>query len=233
MKQFFAILFALLLTLPLAGCETRAGRTSSAPMPESETKPEPESESEPEPEPEQPEENELDIEGARQAAEEMLTALATGNPDTIRRHIDYKNLLMLESDESPDESLLAILKRLKFEVVEAQASSEDSAAVTAELTNVNMEAIFADYLRRAAELEYNNAISDSPLPAEDMEAEYQKLFLEMIGGAGTTSTTVIIRMEQSGDGWRAQVSDALRDAATGGYFSARNRVGVNAGAGNS
>lgn len=236
MKKVTAILLALFLLLGVTACRRRESLPEPEP-PSSESEAEPESEPEPLPEPESSSESEeesepADTEGAQKAAEEMLAALQTGSREEIQAHVDYKNLLQLESDNGADENALAVLARLQYEIEDVTAR-EDTATVTARLTNINMAAVLPAFNKSAMDMEYNNAISDAPATDEEMAGRYRELFRQsMDDNAGDTlSRSVELRLIRNGDSWRVQVSEELREAATGNYFSAKKQAGQNAGGG--
>lgn len=175
--------------------------------------------------PEHPEDEYNAEEDATNALDAMLSALQTGNREEIQRHIDYKNFMQLQTDNQSDTSPLSILKRMKYEI--SELSVKDSMAnATVVITNVDMTKMMPDYLRTAQELEFNNAISDSPLPPEEMEEKYAQMFLDLLDAASGSSitTTVEVKLLYSAEKWRVQSSKELRDAALGGYFTARSQM---------
>jgi hypothetical protein len=225
-------LLAVLL-LALAGCETLGGRgeTATATTAASETEPETEEAAEEETEPTEEETEAVDAEGAEAAAEALLAALQSGEPDAIRDELDYTNLLLLD-EGSPEDSLLAILKKLDYEILDV-AAEQSSATVTVSLSSVSIESFFVQYLQRSMELEYNNAILDEPASREQLEEQTQQLFYDMLdeNEANRIETTVTLQLSNTGGEWHARVSEALRNAATGGYFSARESASQGMGMG--
>lgn len=233
MKKVVAVLMIILLTLPwFNACQRRespgeeGGQRSGEPpavmgpsYEERLSEPEPESSDE---------EDEVDAEGAESAARGLFDALKTGNPDIIREHIDYKNLLQLQDDQS-DGNLLALLPYLQYEIIEVSAQKQ-TAIVQVRVSNVDMHAVMPEFLRKAMEMEYNNALEENPLSTEAMDEEYRKLFGQLLeqNAANRKETAVDVQLLFSGDQWRAQSDETLRTAVSGDYWGASKQVQENA-----
>ena len=234
MKKVAAMIALLLLAAGAAGCQPRerrpqeesassVSREEQRPSQADEPVPPPE-ESEEEEEPEEPDAGEVVA-----AVEEMLAALQSGDREQIKAHIDYTNLLQLQEGQ-PDVNHLAILRQLQYTVGEATVNGA-TASVTVELTNLDMKVVLGSYFKAAGELEFSNALSDDPRSEAELETEYIQLFRDTLEAnrANTAQRTVDITLLQAGGRWKAQVSEALRNAVLGDYFIAQGQVGIGAG----
>jgi hypothetical protein len=195
-KQIIALLALLLL---LAGCETRGGRGEPFPTePATESTTEPETEApttEPETEPTEAETEPVDTEGVTAAVDNLLAALQSGSADAIREQIDYRNLLLLD-DGSPEDSLLAILKKLDYEILDVTVE-ESTASVTVSLSSVSVESFFMDYLWKCDELYFNNAqLGYARASDVELGTQTQQLFYDMLDAneQNRTETTVVIQL---------------------------------------
>lgn len=239
MKKLLTLLLAALLGLTMTACQKREPLPATPESSQSEVESLPEEEHQesarPQSSEEESEESQVDdVDGARQAVAEALDALQTGDREQIQARLDYKNLLMLESDKHSDANALVILKTMDYEIVDTAVTGE-TGTITVKLTNVNMEQVLPAYFKQAMEMAFANGSSDEPKPEEEMEVEveYVSLFAGMMADnkTNTVTNTVTVRVLQNGGKWRVQVSDELRNGAMGGYFDAKKATGINRGEG--
>lgn len=233
MKKLLALCAAVLLIAGLAACERRDKRPEPDPAePEPEattaaTEPETETAAPTEVE-EESEEEEPDAEGAEQAVHDLMAALQSGSRERIESHIDYKNMLQLREGQS-DANFRQVLRRVCYEILDVDAGAK-VARVETRISNIDLKGIMPQYFQKAGELEYNNALSEAPLSDEELEAEYERLFVELLDAAGdsTLSSTVTIQVLRTDGDWRVQSDETLRTAVTGDFWNASANVGENA-----
>ncbi|WRS26562.1 hypothetical protein U6B65_09420 [Oscillospiraceae bacterium MB08-C2-2] len=235
MKKLTAIFLALSL-LVISGCASREGLVPS----ESAQPPSSQSESEPvKPLQEQPaagEESDTseaepqdDLEGF---LKEAFETVAGGDKAAIDQYLDYNTLMGISEaglSFSP-EIYKAMLAGVKAELIKVQ-QVEDRASAQVRFTNISMGTVLEQYMRKAGEIAYNNALEDDPLSDEKLQVQFNKLFLDLIKEhTGTKATMAVeLQMVKKDDKWRIQVDSPLRDAVLGGYVTASGKVGENAG----
>lgn len=224
MKKWIALLLAGVMAVAVTGCKTRetTPRNSAAsqessieeietPIEDAEGMP---LEEEPEPEVSQ------DTEGPQKAARALLNAMQSGDKTKIQSLIDYSAVFPLAEGQS-DEDILTILQRMQYSVLDTAADG-GYASVEVQLTNVDMNIVHPAFVTAAMELEYNNAISESPKSPEEMAPLYSKKFLEVLDANKnkTVARTVKIAFIQENGEWHAQAGQGLGDALLGDYFKA-------------
>lgn len=232
MKKVAVLLLAVTLVAALAACERRDERTS---RPDSETDiliPEDErDEAQSASLAEQDPAAQADAREAELTVRDCMAALKTGTPDNISLHIDYDAFLGLEEGQS-DINLRALLKRLEYEI-KASDIDGDFGVVTVEISNIDMNEMLSAYLRAAMDMQYENALSDSPKSDELIEGEAQQLFMDFLDqyGDNRREATVEIAVSRIDGWWKLQPDEALRAAVFGDYFEASKSIGFNAGGG--
>lgn len=225
MRKLLIILLAASLLAALPACRRRDQPREERPSEsvsdiEQEEQPGP---SEPEPQ-SSAQEEQADTAGAEQAVRDLCEALQSGNRDSIKAQIDYDNLLQLQEGQG-DESFLALLQYLKYEIVSAEGEDK-LVTVKTRLTSIDMHNVLMPYIKQCMELEYENALSEAPLEPAQLEAKYSALFQAQLeqNMANTLVRTVDIQVVYSAGSWRVQLGEALRTAVLGDYFSANEEV---------
>lgn len=230
-KWCLTLLLIALLVLGLAACERRERQPEHS---QSETEaatddapPEPaeKATTETAAATEDEEETEPDIEGAEQAVRDFMAALQSGSREQIEAHIDYKNMLQLQEGQS-DDNFREVLRRVRFEIVEASAG-KSVANVETRIANIDLHKVMPGYFTRAGELEYNNALSESPLSPEELDAEIRRLFVAMLdeNSENTIQNTVNIQLINTAGRWQVQSDEALRTAVAGDFWNASRNLG--------
>lgn len=229
MARWIALLTAALLAAGLCACETRAPQPAEEPSAaESEIVSEEGASENTGQSQAESEQDEQEAREAERAASDFLDALQSGDRERIRAQTDYTELLQIQEGD-PDANLLAILKRMEYEVIGAVVDG-DAASVKVSITNIDMNAVLPTYIKQAMELEYNNAISESPLTPEQLEQEYVKLFDGALNynAINTVERAVDLELAKADGVWRVRQDEHLRSAAFGDFWSASSKVGENA-----
>lgn len=159
----------------------------------------------------------------------MLAAAETGERAEIQNFIDYDTLMGIQSDQSSDEHFKQVLKNMKWQIVSVDVK-EAAATVCAKISNIDMSVILPEYFNQATKLEYDNAFEEEPVSASALEAQYNKLFTNLIAQhqSGVIEKIVDIELKKSGGVWKISSTEDLSNAMLGGYISAKKRLGESA-----
>lgn len=162
-------------------------------------------------------------ESAEQAVKNTFDAIKSNDRETASKYIDYDKLLNVgesgeaslgEMDEESQEMAELILKHFDYKIISSKEEG-DTATVTAEITNVNMQTIMASFLSEAFSLAF------SGLNEEQMAEEMSNKFTELINREDneTVTKTVDIALTKDGDSWKVDMSEEAGDAIFGGMIT--------------
>ncbi|MDF2656120.1 MAG: hypothetical protein K0R19_2594 [Bacillota bacterium] len=162
-------------------------------------------------------------ESAEQAVKNTFDAIKSNDRETASRYIDYDELLNVgesgeaslgEMDEESQKMAELILKHFNYKIISSKEEG-DTATVTAEITNVNMQTIMASFISEAFSLAF------SGLNEEQMAEEMSNKFTELINREDneTVTKTVDIALTKDGDSWKVDMSEEAGDAIFGGMIT--------------
>ena len=163
-------------------------------------------------------------ESPEQAVTNMFAAI-NNDIDAASKYIDYDGLLnMGESSEETsaaesEEMLKVILEQFDYKII-SSSEDGDSATVTAEITNIDMKSILADFVSEAF------ALAFSGLDEETMDKQMDHKFTELLNRNDneTVTSTVDIKLTKAENSWKVDMSDELADAIFGGMISAAENM---------
>ena len=162
-------------------------------------------------------------ESAEQAVKNTFDAIKSNDRETASKYIDYDELLNVgesgeaslgEMDEESQEMAELILKHFDYKIISSKEEGE-TATVTAEITNVNMQTIMASFISEAFSLAF------SGLNEEQMAEEMSNKFTELINREDneTVTKTVDIALTKDGNSWKVDMSEEAGDAIFGGMIT--------------
>jgi len=229
MKRFFIILLALFLAAGFSACQKRSDATpkqrgarenvvvADNPRLSFEEEPvlrEPDREEEPPEKDTRPEE----------LTRAMLEAVKTGDKSAIQKHVDYDALFLSIGDD--DWHYRQILQNVKYQILSSDVEG-DSASVWIKVTNIDMGVVLPAFFNKAMRLEYDNALSDEPVSAPELEAEYRKLFTGLVetNKNGVIERLVDVSVKKTGGEWEIIPGRDLSNALLGGYLNVKSAIG--------
>jgi hypothetical protein len=164
-----------------------------------------------------------------QAVKNTFDAIKNGDSEAASKYINYDDLLNAgetsdktstdESDTESKEMVELVLKHFDYKII-SSSEDGDSATVKAEITNINMSVILADFISEAFTLAF------SGLDEKTMDTQMNNKFTELLNREDnkTVTKTVEIKLAKKGDSWKISISDELTDAIFGGMISAAKEM---------
>lgn len=169
-------------------------------------------------------------ESPEQAVTNAFDAIKNIDGETASKYFNYDELLNAgetgeeatdaESDAESKEMAELILKHFDYKIV-SSSKDGDSATVKAEITNVDMKSVLANFISQAFILAF------SGLDEATMDQQMNDKFKELINSEDnkTVTETVDINLVKKEDGWKIDMSDDLEDSIFGGMISAAEDMG--------
>ena len=156
-----------------------------------------------------------------QAVKNTFDAIKSADSETASKYIDYKGLLNAgetsseTSDAESEEMAKLILKHFDYKIISSSVDG-DSATVKAEITNIDMKTVLANFISEAF------ALAFSGLDEETMDKQMNDKFTELLNSKDnkTVMKEVEIKLAKKEEGWKIDMSDDLADAIFGGMISA-------------
>jgi len=160
----------------------------------------------------------------------MLEAVKTGDRDAIQKYIDYDALFSSPDGHADNWHYRHVLQSMKYQVLSSDVE-DDSASVWVKITNIDMGVVLPEFFNGAMRLEYDNALSDEPVSAAELESEYRSLFKGLVetNKNGVIERLADVTVKKTGDEWKIIPQKDLSNALLGGYLSVRNALGEGAG----
>lgn len=237
-KKIIALILILSFALGFSACKSRTAEKEEKPKGARENigvvetiKPESRDESQPEPE------SKLadgDLASARDKTDGFLRTAKTGERDQIQKYADYNKLFALEDGQNADWILQQVLMRMKYEILAVETAAGDDGSTSADgkvtasvkISNVDMNVILPLYYQQAMELEFNNALSDKPKDASELDREYRAIFagLASKNAESRVEKSIDIELTKGDDDWKIKIDSKLGDAMLGGYIEAREKI---------
>ena len=164
-------------------------------------------------------------ESPEQAVKSAFDAIKKSDSTTASKYINYDELLKAgesseekstsESDEQAGKMAKSILKHFDYKII-SSSQDGDSATVKAEITNIDMKTIMADFISEAF------ALAFSGLDEETMDLQMKNKFDELIDRPDNKTVTkaVDIKLTKGGNSWKIDMSNETTDAIFGGMLSA-------------
>lgn len=169
-----------------------------------------------------------ETQAVEEAVRGLLDAMQSAKQETIQQYTDYHKLLKIQSGVD-DTNLLAVLRRMQYEILETQVE-KDHALVKVAISNIDLHAILPEYNKQMAGLQYENALAASPKAEEELLVEYYRVFDGMLNYQATNriERAVDIQLNKQDGQWRIEQDEHLRSAAFGDFWNASTKVGENA-----
>ncbi|HML38601.1 MAG TPA: DUF4878 domain-containing protein [Bacillota bacterium] len=164
-------------------------------------------------------------ESPEQAVKSAFDAIKKSDSTTASKYINYDELLKAgesseekstsEPDEQAGKMAESILKHFDYKII-SSSQDGDSATVKAEITNIDMKTIMADFISEAF------ALAFSGLDEETMDLQMKNKFDELVDRPDnkTVTKTVDIKLTKSESSWKIDMSNETTDAIFGGMLSA-------------
>lgn len=167
-------------------------------------------------------------ESPEQAVNNALTAVKKLDEDTIERYFGEDDLLGsddvdddIEDIIDTDESSKLLIEKLSFDVLSSEIDG-DRAVVETEITNIDLQSIFIEYLEESFEIIMARAFdAEADEDDEELEVELEQLFTNLLSDEDNelVTSTVDINLLKDESGWKIDLDDDLLDAIFGGLFS--------------
>lgn len=154
-----------------------------------------------------------------QAVKKALNAIRDLDTSTMEKYFPYKDLMDSEVEELGDdeEYVKLLFRHLSYKVI-AGSVNGDRATVKVDITNIDLDAVMAEYFRQSLEFAFSDANSGSPLSEEEAEKFYEQLLVNLLkkDDPELTTSTVVIALKKNGASWTIEIDDEFRDAILGG-----------------
>lgn len=152
-------------------------------------------------------------ESAQKAVENTLKALKNADVKTVSKYLSYDDLLESDLIDTDSEAVVKILfEHLSYKIIKAE-EKEDSAVVTAEITNVDMAKVFPEL--------FSQMLVSAFSGKEITEEETITIFGELIQKFKdqTVTVQVDIHLTKKDGQWKIEAGDSFQDAILGGMYS--------------
>lgn len=233
-KKLSAALLAVLLVLSFGGCKSKNEEPDNKPKgarenvivsenprtEENRLKPA-ESESSEEEESSEPEKDTVPDE----MSSAFLAAVKSGVRENIQQFTDYNTMFKLAEGQGADWLLRQVLLRLDYEVI-AVNTEETKSTATVKLSNLDMTTVLPLYFEQAGAVLYENNSERLGKTQEELDAEYRKIFVDLLTQYDNTrfDKIVEISLEKTGDEWKLQVGPEFGNLALGGFLDAQDKM---------
>lgn len=177
-----------------------------------------------------------------EAVKKAFNAVKNQDIKTVEKYFDYDELIQeydgdpdmikdfFESDEDVTESELGIesmdvgplFDNLKYEILSSKVN-EDIATVEAEITNINMETLMGEYMKKSFGLAMENIFEDDP----DLDNEMEEIFRELLERDDNelVTSTVNINLRRNENSWKIIMDKELVDVISGGLVNVVDSLG--------
>ena len=166
-------------------------------------------------------------EKAENTFNETMTALQEG--DFVKAGLNIADTSVITENplfnvyKDKSEFTGNIFYRMSYSINSVEKIDDSNVKINAEITNVDMESVFADAIGEVFTLAISNAFApeDEQMSDEDIQYKLAELIAEGINAedAKMTTSAVDVNTVKTGTGWKIDVSDDVLDAVTGGLVS--------------
>lgn len=168
-------------------------------------------------------------ESAEKAAINTIEAVKTYNKDALSKYLDYDKLVDINEsgNESTDKEGEAYIKNI-FKNMEYKITSSvedgDTAVVSAEITNIDMNNVFTLYIQEAMGIAMSQAFSEEAQSEEDMKTQMNQLLVKIIDENKDTTVTnnVDISLTKVDKQWKVEIDEELQNALMGNLLTVAN-----------
>lgn len=150
-----------------------------------------------------------------------LNRICELDPDTIQSFVSYENLMNsdLTSDTLSDKTVEAVslfFKNFKYKILQKQ-TDHDKAAVTVQITNIDMQALASDLCRAIL----TESVDIYPDSGEQRTDDYYGLLYEMLSTKTyeKKDTTAVFHLRKDESGWVILADQQLEDELVSGFIS--------------
>lgn len=219
MKKLLCLLLCVCFVLS-AGCSSESGTNLASPSSGTQN------ETNATPEPSKSEVEESKNESPETVVENAIKAFQSGEIDAIAQHWNDTLSADLGSEDEETDNLMmsAMAENLSYSIVSTQVDeANQTAIVTVEFTNINMQDVFAEYMRQniAAALEYAFLPEEEQPSEEELNQMYFDSFVSIIGENkdNTVTNTVDVSLALNNEVWEITSGATAFDAMLGGLYS--------------
>src|SRR6056297_1044323 len=141
---------------------------------------------------------------------EAIAALKNNNIEEFKDYIlDSDDF----DDEDIDESLALLVKNLEIEIKDSTIE-DDSATVSADITNTNFAIVMEEFFSQAMSLAMENAFSEEPMSEDEMEAMAEDILLEILerDDIEMVTTEADIFLEKEDGVWKIEYNEEVQNA---------------------
>ena len=166
-----------------------------------------------------------------QAVESALNAVKNLDRETMQQYFDYEALFETDNEGTEsnalneEEGLILLVKNLSFKTAPASIEG-DQATVKTEISNIDMQAIFAEYFSQLIPLAFSNAFAENPASEEELDQQAEQMILDLLKKQDNEmlTSTVDIQLTKSEHDWKINMDSVLQDALLGGLKSASDAL---------
>lgn len=160
------------------------------------------------------------MESAETSATNYLNAVKTQDLETISKYRGEEVTAEESTDDFTQYMVDSLLENMTFEIVSSE-ENDDTATVTASISNVNMTVVISEMLANSISLLFSDASE------EDLNTAMQGFFITSFEKhiEDLVTKEVAIDMTKGEGYWIVNPSDELMDAICGGMYTAIDNAG--------
>ena len=170
-----------------------------------------------------------------QAVEKTVAALKAADGQTAQKYVDYQNLLVFSMNQGgtfskDSENVKLLFSKLSCKINSTKIDGE-TAVVNADITTLDMQQIFMDYMSQSLSLIYSTGQEQNQDNAQ-LQAQLAKIFTDILKKQDTKTVTknVDIHMAKSQSNWTITLDENFQDAVLGGVVKAVRLINESIGA---
>lgn len=143
-----------------------------------------------------------------------------------------------ESSEETDiqdiediEMMKNMFKKLEYTIKSSEKVDSKTVNVVVEITTVDMSTVLSDYLQKAMQWAFSNALADPQPTEEETEKKMTELFNECLAAEDLKTVTqeITIKVVKDGTAWKLDADENFVNAATGNLMEAAEKLSENLG----
>lgn len=160
-----------------------------------------------------------------QAVTNALNAIKSLDEETANKYFAYEELMGTE-DESQEiienqENTKLLVEKISFKIISSSIDG-NNATVKTEITNLDLKAIFEEYLQQAMEFALSNALAGNVATTdEELAKQMEQMLIDLIKREDNVmaTSTIDIKLTKNGTSWTLDMDEPLQDAILGGLVS--------------
>lgn len=170
-----------------------------------------------------------------QAVEKVVAALKAADGQTAQKYVDYQNLLAFSMNpggtfSQDSENVKLLFSKLSCKI-NATKVDGDNAVVNADITTIDMQKIFMDYMSQSLSLIYGTG-QEQNQDSSALQTQLAQIFTGLLKkqDTKTVTTKVDIHLVKSQGNWAITLDENFQDAILGGVVKAVRLINESIGA---